>query len=651
MLILILPATFIVVFFCLQGYHHNQRTPFADWRMSVLQSAALLGGYMVLFSELLSLFHALTAFWVAVFWGVAFVFSMILGWRSGWILEEFHSLKTGWTKPGWFDILAGTIVMIILTLLFIVAVKSPINNNDSLQYHMSRVMHWVQNHSLQHYATSFVPQLIHPLWAELAILNIRLLSGTDQFVNLLQWFSLAGGLVAISAVTKILDRNKAWLWGSIAFALSLPAGILEATSTQNDLVVAFWTICLLFFIFRGSKTELHGLDFFMIGSVLGLGMLTKGTFFPYAAAPMVYFITRLFRTGNLKKTFKAILLVSVIAILLNLGNWSRNIITFGTPLGSKAFVSKFASNTYGPIQIMAGLSRNITQNFATPNESLNNQINLTLQSIFGNYDPASASFQLEWGWNHEDIAGNPLHILLIFASTILLLILRKKINQPIIWAYMLVVLFMFFLLAVVVNYDPYGIRYQLPLYMAWAPLIGASLGILERKYLNYIIILLLLLSAFPWVLFNRTRPLIAMRDSSDPYTIPCYAGCTVGSILIEPPEKTMFAVWGSLGDAYVDAMQLVKSTGCQDIGLKLDSHDLEYAYWWLLGAPQNGMRLESIVTYPELERYLDPDFKPCVIICSTCGEQSQLFGLERIGSFGEGRIKIFSGENYNPNNP
>ena len=340
-------------------------------------------------------------------------------------------------------------------------------------------------------------------------------------MNLFQWFSLAGGLVAISAVTKILDRNKAWLWGSIAFALSLPAGILEATSTQNDLVVAFWTICLLFFIFRGIKTELHGLDFFMIGSVLGLGMLTKGTFFPYAAAPLVYFLARLFRTRNLKRTFEAILLVGVIAILMNLGNWSRNIITFGTPLGPKAFVSKFTSNTYSPIQIMAGLSRNITQNFATPNEHMNNQISQTLISIFGEYDPASASFQLDWGWNHEDIAGNPLHILLILASTVLLLLLRKKIDQPIIWAYMLVVYCMFLLLAVVVNYDPYGIRYQLPFYMAWAPLIGVLLGILDRKYLNYIIILLLLVSSFPWVLFNRTRPLIAMRDSSDPYTIPC----------------------------------------------------------------------------------------------------------------------------------
>jgi hypothetical protein len=651
MLILILPATFIVVFFCLQGYHHNRRIPLADWRMSVLQSAALLGGYMVLFSELLSLFHALTAFWVAVFWGAALLISTIAGWRSGWILEGFQSLKSGWTKPGWFDILAGTIVTIILALLFFVAVKSPVNNNDSLQYHMSRVMHWVQNRSLEHYATSYIPQLIHPPLAELAILNIRLLSGTDQFVNLFQWFSLVGGLVAISAVTRILGGNKAWLWGSIAFALSLPVGILEATSTQNDLVVAFWVVCLLFFIFHDTKAELHRWNFFMIGLVLGLGLLTKGTFFPYAAAPMVYFFARLVQARNLKRTFEAILLVGVMAILMNLGAWSRNTITFGTPLGSRAFVSIFASQSYDPIQIVAGISRNITQNFATPNEELNNQIRQVMKSIFGNYDPVSASFQMEWAWNHEDIAGNPLHILLIFTSTVLLLLLRKKISHPIIWAYMLVVFCMYVLLAVVVIYNPYGNRFQLPFFLAWAPLIGVLLGILDRKFLNYIIILLLLASALPWVLFNRTRPLIGMRDSSDPYTIPCYAGCTVGSILIEPPEKTMFAVWGSLGDAYGDAMQLVKSTGCQDIGLKLDSHDLEYAYWWLLGAPQNGMRLESIVTYPELERYLDPDFKPCVIICSTCGEQPQLFGLERIGSFGEGRIKIFSGKNYNPNNP
>jgi hypothetical protein len=190
----------------------------------------------------------------------------------------------------------------------------------------------------------------------------------------------------------------------------------------------------------------------------------------------------------------------------------------------------------------------------------------------------------------------------------------------------------------------------MPIVMAFSPLVGTTVELINHRRFAIAISILLLISAFPWVLFNRTRPLIAMRDSSDPYTIPCIAGCTAGSILIEPPEKTMFAVWGGLGNAYVEAMNQVKATGCQNIGLKLDSNDLEYAYWYLLGAPQNGMRLESIVTYPELECYLDPNFKPCAIICTTCGEQTQLFGLERIGSYGDGRIKIFSGENYDIEN-
>jgi len=297
------------------------------------------------------------------------------------------------------------------------------------------------------------------------------------------------------------------------------------------------------------------------------------------------------------------------------------------------------------------LSRNILQNFATPEERLNNTFISTVQTVFGKADPVSAGFTLEWGWNHEDLAGNPLHMLLIITSVFVLILYRKKIDHPIVWIYLLVEAITYVVLSAIVRYDPYGNRYQLPFFIAWAPLFGFSISIIEKPKFSQLVTVLLLLSALPWVLFNRTRPLIAMRDSSDPYTIPCLAGCTTGSILVEPPEKTMFAVWGSLGNAYVEAMNQVKATGCQNIGLKLDSNDLEYAYWYLLGAPQNGMRLESIVAYPELERYLDPNFKPCVIICTTCGEQTQLFGLERIGSYGDGRIKIFSGESYDPASP
>ncbi len=51
---------------------------------------------------------------------------------------------------------------------------------------------------------------------------------------------MAGILVAVSALAKILGAGRKGQWAAAAFACSLPVAVLEATSTQTDLVAAFW---------------------------------------------------------------------------------------------------------------------------------------------------------------------------------------------------------------------------------------------------------------------------------------------------------------------------------------------------------------------------------------------------------------------------
>jgi hypothetical protein len=650
MVILLIPATFISVFLGLTGYHVNKRTSSADWRMAFLQSATFLGGYMVLFSEFLSLFHALNSFWVAFFWGAALVFSVVLGWKKGWIATGISSLKNAWKKPDWFDILAGSLLSIILALLLVVALKSPVNNNDSLLYHMSRVVHWAQNSSLAHYATQYEHQLSNPIFAELCILNTRLLINSDLLANSIQWMAYIGAIIGISAIAKLLGNGRYGQWVSIAFAISIPMAILQSTNPQNDLVTAFWLICLLYFIFREGTLVESPLSVISLALAAGMGLATKGTFYVYAVAPMLYYLIIQLRASHFRKAIINFLIIGIVVIIINTGYWTRNILTFGTPLGSREFVSNHTANNYTLGRVLGTVSLSVMQNFATPDEKLNESIINNMKSIIGELDPNANQFSLIWAWNHEDFAGNPVQIFLMLAISSSILVFHNKFRISTIH-YLLVILGIFILLSSVVFYGVFGIRFQMPIIMAFSPLVGSAVEKINHKRLSILLTILFLLSAFPWVLFNRTRPLIAMRDSSDPFTIPCLAGCTTGSILIEPPEKTMFAVWGNLGAAYVEAMNQVKETGCKNIGLKLDSNDLEYAYWYLLGAPQNGMRLESIVSYPELERYLDTNFKPCVIICTTCGEQTHLFGLERIGSYGDGRIKIYSGENYDIDSP
>ncbi|MFQ5923647.1 MAG: hypothetical protein ACE5M4_12465, partial [Anaerolineales bacterium] len=86
---------------------------------------------------------------------------------------------------------------------------------------------------------------------------------------------------------------------------------------------------------------------------------------------------------------------------------------------------------------------------------------------------------------------------------------------------------------------------------------------------------------------------------------------------------------------------------CERVGLRLDSHDREYMFWWALGAPNSGIRIETIYTFPHLEQLGDPDFEPCAIVCAICEGGTRLHGLERVVIAEEG-LSLFMGDDYSP---
>jgi hypothetical protein len=242
------------------------------------------------------------------------------------------------------------------------------------------------------------------------------------------------------------------------------------------------------------------------------------------------------------------------------------------------------------------------------------------------------------------MAGSPLQVMLIPVTLALLFLFRKRVGEPAIKWYVCVVLGAFLALVYVLKFDTYGMRYQLPFWIAFAPLFGVALALVKVDKPVNIIALGLLLTALPYVIFNRTRPLISMRAVREPYTIPCILGCTSGSILNESPKAVLFANWTEYLGPYSSATDMVLASGCQSVGLHIDSHDLEYPFWWLLNAPQSGIRIESIDTYPRLQRYVDPNFKPCVIICTICSDKTTLHNLKLSGDFNS--VRVYLGENY-----
>lgn len=645
MLILIPALTFLVTFLVFTGYTGSRTEGQAGWRHAFLLAATTLGGYMVIYSEILSLFNALTRPWMAACWSIALVAGLWFGWRQGHLKKGGELVWQQIRSLRFFDIIMLILLGMILLALFVVAVKSPPNNTDSLQYHMSRVMHWAQDQSLRHYPTAYENQLIHPIFAELSILNLRSLWGNDQVAGLVQWFCMIGALIGVSAVAKMLGAGRRGQWAAIAFAASVPMGILQATSTQNDYVVAFFLISAVYFVALAGKRELFIYESMSLGAAMGLGILTKGTAYPYFLPVVVWFAFNLLRKYEFRPMMLKGLLITLIVLALNAGYWMRNIITYGGPLGPSEFISGLTAKSYSPGVYISSLTRNVLMNFVTPpSNSLNASITNWYRNTFSHLDPNAGAFELTWGWNHEDLAGSPLQVLLVPVTLGLLLIFRKRFGETALKWYVCVALGTFLVLMLVLKIDTYGMRYHLPFWIAFAPLFGVALTLIKVDKLAEVITLGLLLTALPYVIFNRTRPLIAMRAVREPYTIPCYLGCTSGTILNESPKAVLFANWTQYREPYSDATDLVLASDCRSVGLSIDSHDLEYSFWWLLNAPQSGIRIESLDTYPRLQRYVDPNFKPCAIICTICGDKPSLHNLNLGGDFST--VRVYLGDNF-----
>ncbi len=646
MLLLLPSLTFFATFLNLSALQATRAEPSGS-RLAFLQAAGLVGAYLALSSEVLSLFDALTTLGALAAWLLALVVATGIGLRKGWLAAGILAFRQSLPRLGTFEVVAISGFVLITSLLFVVAVLSPPNNTDSLLYHMSRVTHWAQNQSLRHYATGFFPQLVNPIFAETAILNLRLLWGDDRLANLVQWLSMGGTLIGVTLIARVLGSNRKGQLLEAAFALSIPMGLMQATSTQNDYVVAFWLVSLVCFASLRAVRPLSKDEELSFGFALALGLLTKGTYYPYAAPVVLWFFYHQVRGYGWRVSLVRGFLIGIPVLVLNLGYWLRNALTFGGPFGSSDWVDSMTFLPRTIMAVVAAMTRNIVMHFVSPFEDLNATIVQAVQSTLGSHDEMLTNLELTWGWNHEDLAANPLHVLLVAITALSVVLARKKLRSRLLMEYSLVAVSLFAMLALVVKFDPWGIRYQLPYWIMWAPVFGVVVASLAGRYVTSAAIVALLLSAVPWTLFNSTRPLIGMQPDPKGLEIRCFTRCThVGSILEIPETDLLFANWRLLEDSSVRAAESLRETDCQNVGLRIDSHDKEYWFWWLLDAPQSGIRIESVYPLPELAHLSDENFRPCAVICTICGDRTELHGLPLYKDYGE--VKLYIGDGFVP---
>ncbi len=566
----LLPVSALLLLFLAwpgEAHNHGQRAV----------SAALAWGVLIVaLTESLSLPGFLTQGTVAAAW------LLINAALVAYILRAKVDLRARLTTCGQaiFEdspaLMAGLVILLFVLLL--VSLAGAPNYFDALTYHMSRVMHWVQNRGVEHYIANDTRQLVMPPFSEFVILHFQLLTGNDRFASLVQWLSMAGSLVVVSLIAKQLGAGNIGRSLAIVAAATIPSGILEASSVQNNYVVSFWLACLAYLILAGMKGS-NCQHWLKIGAALGLAILTKSTAYLFALPWVIGYAVY-----NLKCHPRDVLkvgsIVGAAVLALNLGHYTRNMLWFGSPLGSPQDFHKAVNARFGLDVTLSNLVRNATDHLGT-NPELSDRLTAAVSDLHTAFhldvnDPDTTMIGMQFAIyplsTYENLAGNLVHFvagLIGFTLAFVHPTLRGNKNLRLYIAMILVafIIFSFYLRWTLVHQ-----RLQLSLFILAAPVLGVAASQTLRPFSVQILASGLLLLSLPYLVFNNLRPLIGL----EPYTWN-------ESILTTDRTHQYFnEIRLPLEPAFEGAVESLDQSSCRRIGLVSKPESFEYLLWVLL---------------------------------------------------------------------
>ncbi|WP_373525495.1 ArnT family glycosyltransferase [Nostoc sp.] len=605
---IILPLISLITIFLII----NKNSP--EWRESLILATTYWGILLTIITEFLSFFKLITFGWILGAWGLIWIILIYAYLRLNphkiQISEQnnysqLHNIKIKLLLCG---------LGFVVATVGLIAIVAPPNNWDSMDYHMSRVAYWIQNHSVAHYPTSYTPQLYQNPWSEFVILHFQILSGGDYFANLVQWLSMIGCIIAVSLIAKRLGANLQGQVFSAVVTATIPMGILQTSSTQNDYVIAFWVVCLAYYLLstiQGEKSKIWT-NSFKIGSSIGLAILSKGTAYFYIFPFLIWF--GLSQIKRLRwQAWKPALIVGSISLLLNISHYLRNYNLFASPLGEP---SDYRNEAHGINILVSNILRNIALHIGTPIGLWNGIANKLIQIIHifigvDINDPRitfSKTFFVPGGWStigitgNENGAGNLVHLALIIICMIIFISRKYIRQQSYIFAYLITTISTFLIFCYLVKWQAWNSRLHLPFFILMSPFVGVVLSKLKKQKIAIFIVTFLLVSSLPWVFFNRYRPII---DSNNIFQVSRI--------------EQYFNNRPYLNTTYTGAVEFLNSKNCSNIGLSMGKDPWEYPLRVLL--QQNNQKIVKIqhINVTNISAILEKedsykDFEPCGII-------------------------------------
>jgi hypothetical protein len=544
------------------------------FRERLLELGLISMAIVALATELASAFHLLGT--VSAYLTLAAVAAV---WRQRWVKPEWS-----W----WAVAPLGLWLVEGLT-----AILSPPNSSDAMAYHMPRIVYWIQQRSVEFFATPYLNQIMLQPLHEYLVMELQLLTGGDRLANCVAWAATGGYMIAASLVAKALGANTRGQALAAFLVATLPNGILQATGVKNDALLTLLLLSLVYFALERRD--------WLVGLAVGLACFTKATGILFAA-PLVLLVR-----------WRAMPQVAVAVLAINGPFFWRNIDLSGSPLG---FDSAHADGRYrwrneelGWQATVSNLLRHGTEQVGGRSESWNQRVFAWSNRVHAALGLNPQDKGTTWPYteyapprstSHETDGNNRWHFLLALAALPWLLRQPRSPAARITLAVAAAVVgFCFYL-----KWQPFMLRMWLPLY---ALMMAVAAGQLARAPVVAQVLLCALLldgTRLP-LLKNWVRPLRGPE--------------TVFNLTREDLYYSDMRAWNVRGD-YDRLLAQLKASPCRDIAFDINYFQLEYPVQALLLAQDKKYRFVHVNTENPSRKYEGrmSHIRPCALVCLAC---------------------------------
>lgn len=476
-------------------------------------------------------------------------------------------------------------ISFIFIITFINAIIYVPNTLDAMTYHMTKIMNWRQNENLNFYPTNDLRELVLAPFAEYIIFHLYLILGGDYLANLVQWYSMFISCLGASLIAKELNCNSKYQVFAAFFCASLPMGIMQSTSTQTDYVTAMWLVLAVYFLLKFVRqSELLNLVFFSI--CIGLGVLTKGTFYFFALPFCVWFAWHL--TFKAKKFYLSFVIV-MIFLTINSGHFFRNINLYNNPLGISDETPSWNNKVLNIYGFSSNTIKNLSLNLSLPSKEINELTTKVVQKIHKHLaispgDPRTTmggqGYYIPFSF-YESTAPNTLHFMIIIFLVILFILEQNKKKIDIL--YFTSIVFGFLIFSFLVKWMPQGNRILLISFVSISPFIALMISKIKLKNFGLIISTLLFIYSLPYLFFNKSRPLISKLEFNEKgisFKKPDFISLNRDELYYVADK---YYHKRDLYKTHIDIIEKIEKNRCRIIGIdNYMTNNLQYPFWNIL---------------------------------------------------------------------